>query len=34
MRRVLFWAGEIIGAVCVFAIPYMAALIGWAMFGG
>jgi len=34
IRRVLFWAGEFVGALCVFAIPYCLAVFGWAFTGG
>lgn len=33
MRRAVFWIGEAIGALCVFAIPYglfwIGAALGW-----
>lgn len=33
MKRALFWIGEAIGALCVFAIPYglfwIGAALGW-----
>lgn len=31
MKRVLFWAGEIIGGISVLGIPYGLAWIAWAL---
>lgn len=34
MRRAFYWIGEVLGALCVFGIPYLLAVIGWGFFGG
>lgn len=34
IRRALFWIGEALGALCVFAVPYALFLIAWAFAGG